>query len=354
MDLAIIGAAGSCGRQLAVQLLDERVMRPTARLQLVGHHGGRSEDELWGVRADLRDAFVDDAPTIDLVFDPEAIRADIVVMLAGATVSTDPNASADRAALGRENRRIFQTYADALARCPGPPPIVIVQSNPVELGVQIFAEKLGRHRVLGAGAWSDTLRFRGEIAAELGIGRRAVHVYVLGQHGLNLVPIWSQLNVRGVEQATVREHVHRFRLGRSLSEFPGELRAHMAHLLELVRTSDVGAAYDFVQSLTPDLRMAVKPFFIHYTSGRTTEIATAHAVADIASPLIRGEHRIRPAQVALDGEWLGIRGVIAAPILLGLDGWERVHPMNLDEDEEKALVEAAGVIEGAIQGAMAD
>ncbi|MEM7168621.1 MAG: lactate dehydrogenase [Pseudomonadota bacterium] len=345
MDLAIIGAAGSCGRQLAAQLLDRRVLPPTARLQLVGHHGGRSEDELWGLRADLEDAFVDDAPAIELVSDPSAIEADIVVMLAGATVSTDPNAPADRTLLGRGNYRLFSVYADALGKRAGPPPIVIVQSNPVELGVCVFAERLGRHRVLGAGAWSDTLRFRAEIAAELGVRRNQVHTYVLGQHGINMVPTWSQLHVRGVDVATLDAMVQRTRAGRLLSTYAGELRTEMAHMLELVRNQDVRAAYEFVQSLPADIRMAVKPFFIHYTSGRTTEVATAHAVAEIAAPLIRGEHRVRPAQVALDGEWLGLCGVVAAPVLLGLEGWESVYPLDLNEDETTALAAAAHAIE---------
>jgi hypothetical protein len=77
MNIAIVGAAGSCGRQLAAQLLDRRLLPASARLQLVGHRSGRSADELWGLRADLEDAFVDDAPTIEVVLEPSAIDADL-------------------------------------------------------------------------------------------------------------------------------------------------------------------------------------------------------------------------------------------------------------------------------------
>jgi malate dehydrogenase len=162
VNIAIVGAAGSCGRQLTAQLLDRHLLPPSARLQLVGHQGGRSADELWGLRADLEDAFVDDAPAIEVVLEPSAVDADLVVMLAGVTIATDPNASVDRVALGHTNRQMFVEYADALAARPGFPPVVIVQSNPVELGVQVFAERLGRQRVLGAGrrckhqCWANT------------------------------------------------------------------------------------------------------------------------------------------------------------------------------------------------------
>ena len=92
-----------------------------------------------------------------------------MVMLAGRTLSTNPGENADRARLGRDNLLV-----PALCRCLGGQPReprCVVQSNPVELGVRIFAEALGRHRVIGAGAWSDTLRFRTELATCRSVGR---------------------------------------------------------------------------------------------------------------------------------------------------------------------------------------
>ena len=62
MDVAIIGAAGACGRQLAAQVLQRQIVPTTDRLQLVGHGGGLSERELWGLRSDLEDAFGDWSP----------------------------------------------------------------------------------------------------------------------------------------------------------------------------------------------------------------------------------------------------------------------------------------------------
>ena len=326
MNVAIVGAGGSCGRQLAAQLMEQRILPDSSRLQLVTHHGGHSEHELWGLRADLEDAFVDSAPSIEIVLTPSAIDADLVVMLAGATISTDPNAPIDRAALGHTNHQIFREYADALSG-GGPPPTVIVQSNPVELGVQIFSERLGRHRVLGAGAWSDTLRLRGEIASELDVRRPQVRVWMLGQHGDHAIPMWSQLQVRGVAAADVEAMKVRILSGRVLEDFPNEVRASKAHMLKLVQQGQVEEAYAFVDSLSPDLRAAVKPFFTHFTAGRTTEMATAHAVVDIVAALAGGQQRILPAQVELHGEWLGLYGVIAAPVILGLDGWDSICPL---------------------------
>ena len=264
MNVAIVGAAGTCGRQLAAQLLDRHILPASARLQLVGHEGGHSADELWGLRADLEDAFVDDAPTIELVLEPLGIDADLVVMLAGVTISTDPDAPVDRTGLGRTNHQVFVDYADALARRPGPPPTVIVQSNPVELGVQVFAECLGRQHVLGAAAWSDTLRLRAEIAAELGVRRPQVQVPVLGQHGDYMVPVWSQLQVRGVDPSDVAALVERTRAGRDLADLPSEIRANKALMLELVRSGRTHDAYTLVQSMPVDLRAGGQAIFYSF------------------------------------------------------------------------------------------
>ena len=171
----------------------------------MGHRGGINESTLWALKADLNDAFCDDAPEIEVVLDADMIQADVVVMLAGKTISTDPSQSADRSELGVYNKALFAQYATSLGNQDGHPPVVVVQSNPVELGVKIFADALGRHRVLGAGAWSDTLRFRTELARSLKIRRTHVQAWALGQHGDHLVPCRSQVNAWGVADRIVEE-----------------------------------------------------------------------------------------------------------------------------------------------------
>lgn len=336
MDVAIIGAAGACGRQLATQLLDRRVVPETARLQLVGHRGGTSETELWGLRADLEDAFDDWSPTIELVLDPADVRADIVVMLAGATVSLDSNAPVDRAALGRTNAPLFEEYARTFAAWERPP-IVVVQSNPVELGVHIFAQHLPPRRVLGAAGWSDTLRFRHELAVELGVRRREVSGFVLGQHGDHLVPAWSLVRVHGMTADEAQEQVARIRGGRALADLPGQIMAARSEVLDLIRSGRVQDAYDRVKGLPADLRVAVKPFFTNFTSGRTTEAVTAHAAADIVAAIVEGRWQGIPAQVVDPDRWGGLTGPLAIPVVLGPNGWLATVAADLADDELVAL-----------------
>jgi len=85
---------------------------------------------------------------------------------------------------------------------------------------------------------------------------------VLGQHGDNAIPIWSQVQVRGVSEADVEAMKKRILSGRTLADFPREVRASKAHMLELVQQGNVKEAYKLVQSLPPGLRATVKPFLL--------------------------------------------------------------------------------------------
>lgn len=345
MDIAVIGAAGTCGRQSLMQLLDRQVVPHRDNLQLVGRRGGRSAKELWGLRTDLADAFDDWAPTMEVVLDPHGVNAELVVMMAGGTVSSDPGAPTDRAALGAMNAEIFHTYAEALASL-AEPPTVVVQSNPVELAVEIFAERLGRHRVLGAAGWSDTMRLSRELAAELKIPRRDVQSFVVGQHGDYVVPVWSHVIARRVTEQQLEDTIARVRDGRTMEQLPGEIRTARGAMLDLVRNGAVEEAFAYVQALPADLRAFVKPFFTHFTAGRTTEAVTARSAVDIVEALVDGQARAFSAQVLLEGQ-LGVHGVVAVPVIIGPQGWSGVVPINLADDEAAALQSAAEAIRTA-------
>ena len=344
-DVAIIGAAGSCGRQLAMQLLSRKVLPPSARLQLVARRGGRSEVEILGLKTDLRDAFADSAPHIELIDRPELIDADILVMLAGSTVPHDPTLNIDRIELARKNLDIFRTFAEELGRRNGPPPLVIVQSNPVELGVDVFSRYIDRHMVIGAGANSDTMRFSREVADSLGVRSSDVTAFMLGQHGDYLIPIWSKVAVKGIDASVLTDWIREQRAGRSLDSLSQEIVHCRSELLGKVAAHQAHEAFSDAALLPADLRAAVKPFLVHTTAGRTTEIVTAHSVAEIIETLISGRQSTFALQVRLEKEYLDLKGTGAVPVQLTPQGWTRVVDMALAEDEVAALRHSFDAIE---------
>jgi malate dehydrogenase len=269
-----------------------------------------------------------------------ASDADIVVMMAGATISS---LASDRSQLASLNQKIFEESAADVARMNAEP-IVIVQSNPVELALDVFSGVVNRHRILGAAAWSDSLRFRREIAAELGVTRPMVDAEMWGQHGDHLVPMWSTVHVRGVQQSRIDDLVGRGTQNRRLADLPEEIRVARAHVLSLIEGGDVPAAYAFVQSQLPDVRAAIKPFFTHFTAGRTTELATAHAVTDLVGFIGSGIKIAIPAQVLLENDWPGLSGTLAVPVLTDPTGWSQVVPEDISAEEQAALVAAAAAI----------
>lgn len=344
MDVVIIGATGSCGRQVAAQLAERGVLPHTSTLHLIGHAGGAHESELWGLRADLRDAFADTAPLIEVGTDVAQTGADLVVMMAGATVTRE---TSDRAALAETNRRIFGESAEAVSTMNGEP-IVVIQSNPVELAMHLFSSAVPRHRLIGAAAWSDSLRFRRELATDLGVRRPQVQADMWGQHGDHLVPIWSGVHARGVSEQHFADVVGTAREGRSLADLPDEIPAARTRMLNLVNSGDVPGAYDFIQTQPADIRAAIKPFFTHFTAGRTTELATAHSVVDLVAFIVGGHRRVVPAQVILDGEVWKTRGPVAVPVMLDPNGWDQVVPVEIAEDEQAALAAAAAAINSSL------
>ena len=92
------------------------------------------------------------------------------------------------------------------------------------------------------------------------------------------------------------------------------------------------------------VRAAIKPFFTHFTAGRTTELATAHAVTDVVGFIGSGMKMAIPAQVLLDGDWPGLHGPVAVPVLTDPTGWSQVVPEEISAEEQAALVAAVEAI----------
>lgn len=350
MDVAVLGATGDVGRQICTQLVERQVLPTTSRLQLVGRPDGSSGRAVHGLRTDLVDAYDEHAPLLDVALDPADVVADVVVVAAGRTVPPrSDGVPASRSGLAADNAAVFRAYADALAEHGSGSEVVVVVSNPVELGVAIMAERLGRHRVVGMGAWLDTLRFRREVAVQLGVRRHRVGGFVAGQHGEDAVPLWSTVRISGLDVAERERALARLRGPRTLAAFPGEV-AEAKALLTQVASQDVAAAFALIDSWPPDLRVVARPWMTHQ-SGAKTATGTASATIDLVETVLDGREIVVAGQVLLDGEVAlrgeRVRGVLGVPVVLGPDGWTRVLLDDLPADEAERLAQAAAAIGAA-------
>ncbi|SEJ17415.1 malate dehydrogenase [Demequina mangrovi] len=341
MDVAIVGATGDIGRAICGSLIEHGELGPTSRLQLVGREGGASGDAIHGLRVDLIDAHDERAPHIDVATRPEDVVADVIVIAAGATVPTGTGQVVDRDKLAEGNRRLFEQYADALAAHGSGHEVVIVVSNPVELAVEVFARRLGRHRVIGMGAWLDTLRFRREIAATLGIRRQRVGGFVAGQHGDRMVPLWSSVRLRGLDPDERAEIVDRLRGERTLASFRSEVTAAKQRV---AGEPDVRGAFAAIDTYPPDIQAVIRPYLTHQ-SGAKTAYGTANATVDLIRTVLDGRDIVVAGQVLLDGEielgGIPWRGVLGVPVAVGPEGWSKVLLDDLAPDETRVLWEVA-------------
>ena len=344
MDIAIIGANGDVGRHVASQIIQRQLLTPRQRLQLVGRAGGASARALYGLRADLYDAFAEITPEIDVALHPEAVAADLIIFTAGATSPTAPKQLVSRADLAQANRPVFDSYARALAEHGHGEELVIMVTNPVELGVQVFCEHVDRHRVIGMGAYQDSIRFRREIAADLGMRRQRVLAYVRGGHGDGMVPSWGDLALYGFTAAERDEALARIRGARRSSAFPQEIMREKQALKGLLDEGQVDVASARAEALPPDLRCVILPLVTH-VSGAKTAVSTAATTVDLAASILSGHEQVTPAQVLLEpGEFLDAGGVMGAPVVCSLRGWTNIVEIGLTAGERQRLDAVAAEI----------
>ena len=285
MDIAVIGAGGSVGRQIAQMIVSERLMDKDERLLLIGNPEGTSARSVFGFAVDLTDAYAEISPRIDVTLSPEAIRTDLIVMA-------------------------------------------------------IFAKHLGRKRVIGMGAFLDSLRFRKEIAHDLGIRRQEIHGFMLGEHGFNMVPIWSSIHVYGYKEEKLNDALKKVRKGYETQNFPNDVIQASKILKGLITEGKVHEAYRLVDEYPPDIRVALKPFVTHF-SGSKTVAATAKATMELLRTMTMGNDAFISGQLNIEGEFHGIHSTVGVPFVIGNQGVEQIVEISLRDEEKELLVRSA-------------
>ena len=341
MDIAVIGAGGDVGKAVCLLIVSERLLDREERLVLVGNPEGASGRSLYGFAVDLMDGFAENCPKIEVVLKPDELNADLVIMTAGATIPiSDGEVHIERDFLARQNRPIFEFYAASLAKGGKGTEIVLCVSNPNELAVDIFSKHLGRKRVIGMGAFLDSLRFRREIARDLGVRRQWIHGFMVGEHGFNMVPLWSSIHVYGLTNEELQNAFIEIRQGYRTCNFTEDVEKARDRIQRFITDGKVREAYDIIDKYPPDIRVAMVPFVTHF-SGAKTVVGTAKSVMELVRMVTLGSDTLISGQVSLEGEFHGIHGTIGVPFVIGNKGVDRIIEIQIDEDEKELLVQCA-------------
>lgn len=341
MNISIIGASGSVGSEIARQIVSARLLESNERLQLVGRAGGNSSNTLYGLSADIMDAYDETCPIIEVALVPEEVSGDLIIMAAGVTSDIKKSArNITRDTFASQNIPIFKSYASALVRYGHGSEIVICVSNPNELAVDIFASYLGRKRVIGMGAYLDSLRFRKEIAKDIGVRRQKVHCFMVGEHGFNIVPLWSNVHIYGLNKDDLADTLKRVRRGYLTVNFSRDITKATDEINKLINEGRIREAYESADQYPPDLRVVLKSNITHF-SGSKTVTGTANSTLELLETITLGHDAFISGQIKLEGEFYGIHGTIGVPFVVGNMGVEKVVEIPLDREEEQLLIQSA-------------
>ena len=231
----------------------------------------------------------------------ECDGADIIIVTAG--VGRKPGQT--RIDLAKTNVEIAKDIAKTIKKYNSDP-LVLVVSNPVDIITYVIQRELDlpASRCIGTGTSLDTARLRHACATQLNMDIRDMRVYMCGEHGDSMFPVWSSASVGG---APLKE----------LLEASG---ANCDEMLE--RTVNIAA--DIIR----------KRGATFYGIGNVT--------ARIAKMILMDENSTFPVSKVQQGEYMGLEGVATSlPYIVGRGGLGKGIPISMDKGEQESFMRSA-------------
>jgi malate dehydrogenase len=347
MKIAIIGASGDIGKVIVLSLIQRGLLGPSDRLQLVGRSEGPSFRTLYGFKSDLLDGLMESVPHMEVILNSSEIEAEIVVMAAGMTFPREVDKKLSRESLQATNVKICRFYASSVAKT-GKSPFFLITTHPVEAGVKVFSKYFPKDRVIGMGVHMDSMRFRREIAEAMGIDRSRIKALVIGEHGPEMIPLWSSVLIEGMDEKEQRERI------KELSSHPKEVVWSDTYqawekTLSLLEEEGPVQAFNHIHELPLEMRTQMRSWTTHYTGSKTT-IGPAMATVDLLKTIILDRKELVSCQINLQGEFYGLKGIFGTPVILGRKGVEEVKEIDLWPEEKGHLKEACRKINERLKG----
>ena len=293
--IAVIGA-GHVGSHVARALAAGCVADEIVLIDVIA-------DKAAAQAADVSDAlsFPAAGPIVRAGDHAECADADITVVAVGKP--REPGQT--RLDLLGDSVRMAHGLAGQL-RPKGVGGLLVSITNPCDIIAGCLRHLLGmdRFRAFGTGTLLDTARLRRVLSEQTGVPRGSIEACVLGEHGDSSMIPFSALRIDG----------------RPASDAPGFDPAQA-----LARTHAIGM--DIIEGKG------------------STEFGIGQATAFLCRAILTDAHLTLPLSVTLDGEY-GLSGInCGAPCVIGRNGIERIVELTMTEDERKALLASAAVLD---------
>ena len=242
--------------------------------------------------------------------------ASIVIVTAGA--GQKPGET--RLDLVKKNVGIFKSVIPSITEY-NKEGILLIVANPVDVLTYAAAKISGfpENRVFGSGTVLDTARFKYLLGEHLQVDSRAVHAFIIGEHGDSEIAAWSSANVSGIP----------------VNDFC-EMRGHFEHAKSMERIAEEvkNSAYEIIEKKG------------------ATYYGIAMSVKRICEAIVRDEKSILPIS-SIQHDNYGISDVaLSMPAIVGKDGVECTVPFELSKKEVEALQESAKTLKEVIDDAL--
>ena len=287
-SVAIIGS-GRVGSTLAYSLLYSDAIDKLVLIDIVKDLADGERLDLYHAASGLnRDVEISSSDSVNAAKD-----SDVVVVTAGFPRKPDMT----RMDLLKKNLGIIRDVGEKLKGLSHQP-IVIVVTNPIDV-LSYFLQKVLEYdwgRVFGFGNSLDTARLKFIVSQRLKVPLTSIEAIVMGQHGEHMVPVFSQLKVRGK---------------------PVEIEDK-----EGVRKELLGSAARVI---------ALK---------RGTWFGPSACLKELIESVVLDRKEVIPVSIDPKGAY-GVSGVhVGVPAVVGKRGVEKVVEVELDELEEKWFKES--------------
>jgi malate dehydrogenase len=175
--------------------------------------------------------------------------------------------------------------------------VILVVSNPMDTMTYLALKSSGldKHRIIGMGGALDSARFKYQLATKLNASANDLIALVIGGHGdTTMIPLikkatWNSLPVTNF-----------------LTEEEQQ---------EIVQKTMVGGA-----TLTALI-------------GTSAWYAPGAATAAMVESIVLNQNKLFTASVYLEGEFGEEDINIGVPVIINSNGWDRIVPLQLDDDE---------------------
>ncbi|XP_076761879.1 L-lactate dehydrogenase [Xylocopa sonorina] len=215
--------------------------------------------------------------------------------------------------LVQRNSEIFKNIIPTLVGY-SPNAVFLIVSNPVDILAWVTWKVSGLPacRVIGSGTHLDSARFRYLIADRLGIAPSSVHAYIIGEHGESQVPLWSGVNVAGVQFRDILPNIG--------------LETDEERWYEISKE---------VVRLGPTVR-CLKGY---------SNTAVGLSVGDIVAAILNNSQRVIPVSTLIQGHHeVCHETFLSLPCNLGENGVTNIIRMRITEFEKKLFQTSANIV----------